>query len=50
MTKEQYYKVLEVGKLTGYGLMHALTSLKINDWDIEKAVKYLKEHEPFGIS
>ncbi|EKQ51441.1 MULTISPECIES: translation elongation factor Ts [unclassified Clostridium] len=42
----QYAKIVEVSKITGYGEMYCLRALKETNWDVEKAVKYLKEHPP----
>lgn len=40
----QYSKVIEVSEITGYGRMYCLKALKKTDWDVQKAVKYLKEY------
>ncbi|SHJ52639.1 hypothetical protein SAMN02745163_02070 [Clostridium cavendishii DSM 21758] len=45
-SNSQYSKVVEVSKITGYGLMDAFKALKKTEWDIQKAAKYLKEHPP----
>lgn len=46
----RHSKILEVSKITGYGQMYCLRALKETTWDVEKAVKYLKEHPPIYIT
>ena len=47
LTKEQYYKIVEVGKITGYGFMFVRRALELMDWDIDRAIEYLKENNPY---
>jgi len=50
INREQYSKVVEVNRITGYGLMFCLRALKQTLWDINKAVEYLIEYPPNSYS
>lgn len=50
LTKEQYYKMRETWEISGIPMMYARRALEMYNWDVKKAVEFLKDHGPFWLS